>query len=66
MHTSVIVYKTSALMLPLPMTFPDAHSLRGFTHGWFTFCVGHTALICPISLEAELIPFPLMLNGLFI
>lgn len=53
-------------MLPLPMTFPDAHSLGGFTHGWFTFYVGHTAMICPIGLEAELIPFPLMLNGLFI
>lgn len=40
--------------------------MRGFTHGRFTFCVGYTALICPISLEAGLIPFPLMLNGLFI
>lgn len=54
-----------SFMRPLPMTFPDGH-MKGFTHGWFTFYPGHTALICLISLKAELIPFHLMLNGLFI
>lgn len=67
MHRSVIVNKTwfHAAFIPT-MTSPDALSMRGFTHGWVTFCVGHMTLICLTSLEAELIPFPLMLNGLFI
>lgn len=55
----------AAFTVPLPMTFPDGH-MKGFTHGWFTFYTGHTALICLISLKAELIPFGLTLNGLFI
>lgn len=51
MHRPVIVNKTcfQAAFIPT-MTSPDALSMRGFTHGWVTLCVGHTALICLTSL----------------
>lgn len=45
--------------LTIPMTFPDG-PMKGFTHGWFTFYTGHVAL------KAELIPFGLTLNVLFV